>query len=75
MKRIFYGAAIQGAKDRKERSYVHEFFIKTIKKQGFEVCTEHTTGKTYEEAIKKLEKAIGLSQKMNFNEKYMCVTK
>jgi len=57
--KIFYGAAIQGAKDRKERADVHQFLINTIKKQGFEVYTEHTTGKTYEEAIKKLDQAIG----------------
>lgn len=57
--KVFYGAAIQGSKNRKERAHVHEFIIQTIKKQGFEVYTEHTTGKTYEEAIKKLEKAIG----------------
>jgi hypothetical protein len=59
MKQVFYGAAIQGAKDRKERSHDHEFFITTIQKQGYKVYTEHTTGKTYEEAIQKLEKAIG----------------
>ena len=59
MIKIFYGAAIQGSKDRKERSQVHESFIETIHKQGYKVCTEHTTGKTYEEAIQKLEKAIG----------------
>lgn len=59
MKQVFYGAAIQGAKDRKQRSQVHESFIETIRKQGYEVYTEHTTGTTYEEAIEKLEKAIG----------------
>jgi hypothetical protein len=59
MKRVFYGAAIQGAKDRKERSQVHQFFITTIQNQGYKVYTEHTTGKTYEEAIQKLEQAIG----------------
>ncbi|MBN1860575.1 MAG: hypothetical protein JW840_03845 [Candidatus Thermoplasmatota archaeon] len=59
MKRVFYGAAIQGAKDRKERSHVHEFFIKSIQEQGYDVYTEHTTGKTYDEAIQKLEQAIG----------------
>ncbi len=59
MKRVFYGAAIQGAKDRKERSAVHQFFIETIKGQQYDVCTEHTTGKTYKEAIRKLELAIG----------------
>ena len=59
MKKVFYGAAIQGAKDRKERSKVHEFFIETIQNQGYKIYTEHTTGKTYEEAIQKLELAIG----------------
>ncbi len=59
MRQVFYGAAIQGAIDRKERSQIHEFFIKTIQNQGYTVYTEHTTGKTYEEAIQKLEKAIG----------------
>jgi hypothetical protein len=57
--KVFYGAAIQGSKNRKERAHVHEFIIQAIKKQGLDVYTEHTTGKTYEEAIKKLEKAIG----------------
>ena len=56
--KIFFGAAIQGANNRKERSETYQFFINIIKKQGFEVYTEHSTGKTYEEAIKKLEQAI-----------------
>ena len=59
MDKVFYGAAIQGARDRKERSSVHECFIKTIQNEGYKVYTEHTTGKTYEEAIQKLEQAIG----------------
>jgi hypothetical protein len=59
MKRVFYGAALQGAKDRKERSHVHEFFINTIQNQDYKVYTEHTTGKSYDEAILKLEQAIG----------------
>jgi predicted RNase H-like HicB family nuclease len=59
MKRVFYGAAIQGAMERKERSSVHEFLIKTIQENGYDVYTEHTTGKTYEEAIQKLQQAIG----------------
>jgi len=57
--KVFYGAAIQGAKNREERSKVHQFLINTIKKQGFKVFTEHTTGKSYKEAIEKLEQAIG----------------
>ena len=40
--KIFYGAAIQGAKNRKERAEVHQFLINIIKEQGFEVYTEHT---------------------------------
>jgi len=56
---VFYGAAIQGSHDREKSANVHEFIINTIKKQGFEVYTEHTTGKKYKEAIEKLEHSIG----------------
>ena len=58
-KKVFYGAAIQGAKNREERTKVHRFLINAIKKQGFGVYTEHTTGKSYEEAIDMLEQSIG----------------
>jgi hypothetical protein len=57
--KVFYGAAIQGAENREKRANIHKFIIDTIKKQGFEVYTEHTTGKTYKEAIEKLEQSIG----------------
>ena len=57
--KVFYGAAIQGAENREKRANIHKTIIDSIKKQGFEVYTEHTTGKTYEESIKKLEKSIG----------------
>jgi len=57
--KVFYGAAIQGAENREKRANIHKTIIDTIKKQGFEVYTEHTTGKTYEEAIEKLEQSIG----------------
>ena len=57
--KVFYGAAIQGAENRKKRANIHKTIIDSIKKQGFEVYTEHTTGKTYEEAIEKLEQSIG----------------
>jgi hypothetical protein len=57
--KVFYGAAIQGAENREKRANIHKFIIDTIKKQGFEVYTEHTTGRTYNEAIKKLEQSIG----------------
>ena len=57
--KIFYGSAIQGSENRKERAHVNEFIISSIKNLGHSVITEHTTGKTYEEAIKKLEQSIG----------------
>jgi hypothetical protein len=57
--KVFYGAAIQGAENREKRAIIHKTIIESIKKQGLEVYTEHTTGKTYEEAIEKLEQSIG----------------
>ena len=56
---VFYGAAIQGAENREKRANIHKTIVDMIKEQGFEVYTEHTTGKTYDEAISKLEKSIG----------------
>ena len=55
--KVFYGAAIQSAENREKRANIHKTIIDSIKKQGFEVYTEHTTGKTYEEAIEKLEES------------------
>jgi hypothetical protein len=57
--KVFYGAAIQGAENREKRANIHITIIDLIKKQGFDVYTEHTTGKTYKEAIEKLEQSIG----------------
>ena len=57
--KVFYGAAIQGAENREKRANIHKTIIDSIKKQGFEVYTEHTTGTTYAEAIEKLEESIG----------------
>ncbi len=57
--RIFYGGAIQGAINREERLHIHQFIIETIKSMGYQVVTEHTTGRTYEDRMKKLEQAIG----------------
>ncbi len=56
---VFYGGAIQGAQNRSERSAVHQTFIEKIKKMGYHVLTEHTTGNCYEEAIRRLEESIG----------------
>ncbi len=57
--KIFYGAAIQGAENREKRASIHRLIIDTIKENGYDIYTEHTTGKTYEEAIEKLEQSIG----------------
>lgn len=57
--KIFYGAAIQGAQDRSERSYVNEKIIQTIKTLGYEVLSEHTTGLDFDDTADKLEESIG----------------
>ena len=57
--KIFYGAAIQGAENREKRASIHRLIIDTIKENGYDVYTEHTTGKNYKEAIEKLEQSIG----------------
>lgn len=57
--KIFYGGSIQGAKNRGERAEVHQFLINCIKKNGYDVYTEHTIGKNYDESIDKLEESIG----------------
>jgi hypothetical protein len=57
--KVFYGAAIQGLRDSSERIEVNQFLINCIKENGFNVSTEHTSGKTYEEVIKKMEESIG----------------
>jgi hypothetical protein len=57
--KVFYGAAIQGLRDSSERVEVNQFLINCIKENGFNVSTEHTSGKTYKEVIKKLEESIG----------------
>jgi len=31
MKKVFYGAAIQGAVDKKDRSRIHQFIVEAIK--------------------------------------------
>lgn len=57
--KIFYGSAIQGAKDRSERAHIHRALIELIKSNGHEVISEHATGESKEEAAELLEKAIG----------------
>ena len=58
-KKIFYGAAIQGAKDRSERSDIHGLFIDSIKLYAYDVITEHVKGRTKEECSMLLEESIG----------------
>lgn len=57
--RVFYGAAIQGAADRSERTGVNKSVIQLIKNSGFDVVSEHTTGQNKEETTLLLEKHIG----------------
>ena len=57
--KIFFGAAIQGAQNRKERAAVHRQIIDAIKSCDCEVITEHTTGKDYKATAQLLEKSLG----------------
>jgi hypothetical protein len=57
--KIFFGAAIQGASNRKERAAVHRKIIDAIKNYGCEVLSEHTTGKDYDATAHLLEKSLG----------------
>jgi len=57
--RVFYGAAIQGAKDRAERAHVHKRLIKIIKEEGHEVVSEHLKGRNKEETASLLEDFLG----------------
>jgi hypothetical protein len=44
MKKVFYGTAIQGAVDKKDRSRIHQFIIEAIKNIGCYVISEHEAG-------------------------------
>ena len=57
--KIFFGAAIQGAHERQERAGVYRTIIDAIKSCGFEVISEHTTGKDYDSTAKLLEDTLG----------------
>lgn len=60
MKEIFYGAAIQGAKDRAERASINRLIVEVIQDEGFDVFSLHTTGRSKEETATLLQQAIGL---------------
>jgi hypothetical protein len=53
--KIFYGAAIQGAANRRERAPVHRTIIDAIKRCGCRVVSEHTVGTDYENTAGILE--------------------
>ena len=57
--KIFYGAAIQGNRDRTARQSIHEGIIKHIKSLGYMVVSEHATGSTYDETAKLLTESLG----------------
>ena len=57
--KVFYGAAIQGAKDRAERALIHKRLIEIIKEESHEVISEHLRGRNKEETAKLLEESLG----------------
>jgi hypothetical protein len=57
--KIFYGAAIQGASDRKERAVINAGLIAAIRSLGFDVVSEHTTGENFIDTAEKLNVSIG----------------
>ncbi len=40
--KVFFGAAIQGVRNRGDRAHVYQHLIDTIKGLGHEVVTEHS---------------------------------
>jgi hypothetical protein len=59
MKKIFYGAAIQGARNRQDRAHVHKIAIQAIKHAGYDVLSEHTVGTNINDTARLLEKTLG----------------
>jgi len=57
--KVFFGGAIQGFKESGIRSSFNNELMDCIKQSGFDIITEHTKGKNYEERAKLLDKAIG----------------
>ena len=57
--KIFFGAAIQGAENRRQRAKVHQVIIDAIKSCGCTVISEHTTGSDYDDTIALLENSFG----------------
>ncbi|MBN2468566.1 MAG: hypothetical protein JXD19_10495 [Deltaproteobacteria bacterium] len=57
--RVFYGAAIQGNRNRSRRHHLHRILIDTIKTVGCEVVSEHTIGSDFDETASLLSKSLG----------------
>ena len=56
---VFFGAAIQGARNRKERSEVHRRLIAAIKNLSCLVLSEHTGGTDFDQTAALMESSIG----------------
>jgi hypothetical protein len=61
MKKVFYGAAIQGAVDKKDRSRIHHFIIEAIKNIGCNVISEHTAGSQEDYERKRREPCLSIN--------------
>ena len=57
--RIFFGAANQGARNREERAAVYRLIIDAVNNCGYEVISEHTTGKDYDATARLLTESLG----------------
>ncbi len=57
--KFFFGAAIQGSKNREERVSAHRMIIDAIKNNGCSVISEHTTGSNFNETASLFEAALG----------------
>lgn len=57
--KLYYGAAIQGTKDRKERVEVNRAIVSHITANDVQVLTEHTTCDSREEVLKELDRRFG----------------
>jgi hypothetical protein len=57
--KVFYGAAIQGNRDRLARQSIHQGIIEHIKRLGYTVASEHVIGSTYDETAKLLTESLG----------------
>ena len=56
---VFFGAAIQGVKNRGERAKTYSELMGFIKSAGFAIVTEHTSATTLPETLMAMESAIG----------------